>query len=348
MCARWMYTTAQNVWKMTKIMNRNNIVVVIVGACQVDDPADFGGRLDRSTETQNDDGKQRWKWIFFLTRRAASLSVLLTFVITIYHFPFYVSMVFFSLSLCYGRVHLISFRPVLIVLPPALSVSDDKLWLYNCKRVWGAGWRDGTMTKFYVLFFRTQTEIPLFCQQFLMRKMSKDSSRMLDSLSLICIRVGTEKVGRTTTKNKRATNWKKKSYNFFFCLVQVQFQFFRSRKEKSFSTSTTTNFKWSRNHWIFCKKVLRHEREGKENLNFKEEDEVKRAKRVCQCRTLSNAALLCGWAQSNWTRRVFWVRKLDMRIIISVLWISNSYIIVIQSLILAKKPQQLRWDISAS
>lgn len=48
-----------------KIMNRNNIAVVIVGACQVDGPADFGGRLDRFTETQNDDGKQRWKWIFF-------------------------------------------------------------------------------------------------------------------------------------------------------------------------------------------------------------------------------------------------------------------------------------------
>lgn len=230
-----MYTTAQNVWKMTKIMNRNNIVVVIVGACQVDDPADFGGRLDRSTETQNDDGKQRWKWIFFLTRRAASLSVLLTFVITIYHFPFYVSMVFFSLSLCYGRVHLISFRPVLIVLPPALSVSDDKLWLYNCKRVWGAGWRDGTMTKFYVLFFRTQTEIPLFCQQFLMRKMSKDSSRMLDSLSLICIRVGTGKSWSDDDEEQTSYKLKeKKSYNFFFCLVQVQFQFFR-RREKFFN-----------------------------------------------------------------------------------------------------------------
>lgn len=126
---------------MSKIMNRNNIVVVIVGACQVDDPADFGGRLDRSTETQNDDGKQGWKWIFFLTRRRLPFSAA---DICHNNLPFSIlcfNGFFFSLSLCYGRVHLISFRPVLIVLPPALCVGDDKLWLYNCKRVWGAGKR---------------------------------------------------------------------------------------------------------------------------------------------------------------------------------------------------------------
>lgn len=121
--------------------------------------------------------------------------------------------------------------------PYSLYFLPLSLWTtinYDCIIAKEFGALDGEMGRwqsFMCWFFRTQTKIPLFCQQFLMRKMSKDSGRMLDSLSYLHSSWDGKKVGRTTTKNKRATNWKKKSYNFFFCLVQVQFQFFRSREK---------------------------------------------------------------------------------------------------------------------